>query len=120
MTKADLAVFQILISILLLVLSLISGILLWRRGQQTRNQTRRIQAIALSSAGVTGVAVLALPSLAYLYTELLWHESVQYDRIFLSLLHLKWFKLLAKYLLISIAFIGVNCFAAHFFCPLSS
>ena len=120
MTKADLAVFQILISILLLVLSLISGILLWRRGQQTRNQTRRIQAIALSSAGVTGVAVLALPSLAYLYTELLWHESVQYDRIFLSLLHLKWFKLLAKYLLISIAFIGVNCFAAHFFCPISS
>ena len=97
MTKADLAVFQILISILLLVLSLVSGILLWRRGQQTRNQTRRIQAIVLSSAGVTGVAVLALPSLAYLYTELLWHESVQYDRIFLSLLHLKWFKLCLLY-----------------------
>ncbi|MDP7280179.1 MAG: hypothetical protein QGG39_09890, partial [Candidatus Poribacteria bacterium] len=115
MTKADLAVFQTLISTLLLMVSLISAILLWRRGQQTRNQTHRIRAIALSSAGITGVAALALPSLAYLYTELLWHESVQYDRIFLSLLHLKWFKLLAKYLLISLAFIGVNCFAAHFF-----
>ena len=104
MTKADLAIAQIIIGIIISATTLVIGFFMYRRGMRTRDVKLRVKAYVLWVVGGLLTGVLFFPALAYLYTEHLWFESVGYDNIFWEILKTRW-GLLFKFFLVAIDFV---------------
>ncbi len=118
MTKADLAIAQILIGITISATTLVIGFFMYRRGMRTRDVKLRVKAYVLWVVGGLLTGVLFFPALAYLYTEHLWFESVGYDNIFWEILKTRW-GLLFKFFLVAVGFMGLNLFLGDRLCPVS-
>ncbi|MCZ6777125.1 MAG: UPF0182 family protein [Ignavibacteria bacterium] len=118
MTKADLAIAQIIIGIIISATTLVIGFFMYQRGMRTRDVKLRVKAYVLWAVGGLLTGVLFFPALAYLYTEHLWFESVGYDNIFLKNLKTRW-ALHFKFLLLEVGFMGLNLFLGDRLCPVS-
>ena len=119
MTKADLAIVQILFAAILTVISITIAVLMLQHAKRIRSLKVRVQAHLLWCGVFSISAYLFLPAVAYLYTEHLWFEHVGYANIFWGLLKGRW-KLLIKFAAIALVFIGINSFVGHRVCPIPS
>ena len=117
MTKADLAIVQILFAAILTVISITIAVLMLQHAKRIRSLKVRLQAHWLWCGVFSISAYLFLPAVAYLYTEHLWFEHVGYANIFWGLLKGRW-GLLIKFAAIALVFIGINSFVGHRVCPI--
>ena len=90
MTKADLAIVQILFAAILTVISITIAVLMLQHAKRIRSLKVRLQAHLLWCGVFSVSAYLFLPAVAYLYTEHLWFEHVGYANIFWGLLKGRW------------------------------
>jgi len=118
MGKADLAIIQIAIGLIIAVLALIAGILMYRHGKKTREPRLKVQAYGVWLGGGLIMSILFWPALVYLYTEHLWFEDVGYANVFWKILKMRW-ELFAKFGLVAIGFMGANLFVGDRLCPVS-
>ncbi len=119
MTKADLAIVQILFAAILTVISIMSAVLMLQHAKRIRSLKLRVQAHLLWCGVCLISAYLFFPEVAYLYTEHLWFEQVGYAHVFWGLLKGRW-GLLIKFMAVAIVFIGMNSFVGHRLCPIST
>ena len=116
--KADLAIAQIVIGILIAIGALIAGFFMRRRGKRMRNFKLRMQAYILWIVGGLLALVLCFPAIAYLYTEHLWFKSVRYEEVFWNLLKTRW-SVLFKFAAVAFGFMALNVFIGSRVCKVS-
>ena len=116
--KADLAIAQIIIGIVIAIGSLIVGFFMRRRGKRMRNLKLRMQAHILWLVGGLLSLVLCFPAIAYLYTEHLWFKSVRYEDVFWNLLKTRW-SVLFKFFVVAFGFMALNLFIGNRVCKVS-
>ena len=116
--KADLAIAQIIIGIVIAIGSLIIGMFMYRRGNRMRNLKLRVRAYILWLAGGGVSIVLCFPAIAYLYTEHLWFKSVRYEDVFWNLPKTRW-SVLFKFFIVAFGFMGLNLFVGNRVCKVS-
>jgi len=111
----DLAIAWLLFSTVLIGITLVFGIFRYRRGLWYRKLSLKVQAYLLW--GIGGVALLScIYPFAYLYTEQLWFESVNYGDIFWKIRKIRW-GLFFGFFFFALAFMNVNAFIAKRLCP---
>ena len=113
---ADLAIAQLLLSILLVGVTLIWGILRYRRsGYWRRGVHNKLQAYLLWTLSVL-IAMSCFFPLAHLYTEHLWFEHVGYAAVFWGLQKVRW-GIFAVCFIVAAGFMNANTAIANMLCP---
>ncbi len=113
---ADLAIAQLLLSILLVGVTLIWGILRYRRsGYWRRGVHNKLQAYLLWTLSVLITMSCFFP-LAHLYTEHLWFEHVGYAAVFWGLQKVRW-GIFGVCFIVAAGFMNANTAIANILCP---
>ncbi len=113
---ADLAIAQLLLSILLVGVTLIWGILRYRRsGYWRRGVHNKLQAYLLWMLSVL-IAMSCFFPLAHLYTEHLWFEHVGYAAVFWGLQKVRW-GIFGVCFIVAAGFMNANTAIANMLCP---
>ena len=113
---ADLAIAQLLLSILLVGVTLIWGILRYRRsGYWRRGVHNKWQAYLLWTLSVL-IAMSCFFPLAHLYTEHLWFEHVGYAAVFWGLQKVRW-GIFGVCFIVAAGFMNANTAIANMLCP---
>ena len=113
---ADLAIAQLLLSILLVGVTLIWGILRYRRsGYWRRGVHNKWQAYLLWTLSML-IAMSCFFPLAHLYTEHLWFEHVGYAAVFWGLQKVRW-GIFAVCFIVAAGFMNANTAIANMLCP---
>lgn len=113
---ADLAIAQLLLSILLVGVTLIWGILRYRRsGYWRRGVHNKLQAYLLWTLSVL-IAMSCFFPLAHLYTEHLWFEHVGYAAVFWGLQKVRW-GIFGVCFIVAAGFMNANTAIANMLCP---
>lgn len=113
---ADLAIAQLLLSILLVGVTLIWGILRYRRsGYWRRGVHNKLQAYLLWTLSVL-IAMSCFFPLAHLYTEHLWFEHVGYAAVFWGLQKVRWC-IFGVCFIVAAGFMNANTAIANMLCP---
>ena len=116
---ANLAIAQLLLSTLLIGVTLIGGILRYRRtSRRRRDRYNKLQAYLLWTLSML-IAISCFFPLAHLYTEHLWFESVVYTDVFWGLQKVRWFGF-ALFFILAAGFMNANTAIANILCPESS
>ena len=117
--SANIAIAQLLLSAFIVSVTLIWGILRYRRGEyHRRDRYSKLQAYLLWIFGGLVGASMFYP-LSFLYTEHLWHESVGYEGIFWRLHRIRWGFFLFCFI-VAAGFMNINAAIANVLCPESS
>ncbi len=113
---ADLAIAQLLLSILLVGVTLIWGILRYRRsGYWRRGVHNKWQAYLLWTLSVL-IAMSCFFPLAHLYTEHLWFEHIGYAAVFWGLQKVRW-GIFGVCFIVAAGFMNANTAIANMLCP---
>ena len=113
---ADLAIAQLLLSILLVGVTLIWGILRYRRsGYWRRGVHNKWQAYLLWTLSVL-IAMSCFFPLAHLYTEHLWFEHIGYAAVFWGLQKVRWC-IFGVCFIVAAGFMNANTAIANMLCP---
>ena len=113
---ADLAIAQLLLSILLIGVTLIWGIFRYRRsGYWRRGVHNKLQAYLLWTLSAF-IALSCFIPLAYLYTEHLWFENVGYADVFWGFQKVRW-GIFGVCFIVAAGFMNANAAIAHILCP---
>ena len=113
---ADLAIAQLLLSILLVGVTLIWGILRYRRsGYWRRGANNKWQAYLLWTLSVL-IAMSCFFPLAHLYTEHLWFEHIGYAAVFWGLQKVRW-GIFGVCFIVAAGFMNANTAIANMLCP---
>ena len=113
---ADLAIIQLLLSILLIGVTLIWGIFRYRRsGYWRRGVHNKLQAYLLWTLSAL-IALSCFIPLAHLYTEHLWFENVGYADVFWGLQKVRW-GIFGVCFIVAAGFMNANTAIAHILCP---
>jgi uncharacterized membrane protein (UPF0182 family) len=113
---ADLAIAQLLLSILLVGVTLIWGILRYRRsGYWRRGVHNKLQAYLLWTLSAL-IAMSCFFPLAHLYTEHLWFEHVGYTAVFWGLQKVRW-GIFGVCFIVAAGFMNANTAIANMLCP---
>ena len=113
---ADLAIAQLLLSILLIGVTLIWGIFryqrsgYWRRGVHTKLQAYLLWALSAL------IALGCFFPLAHLYTEHLWFEYIGHADVFWGLQKVRW-GFFGVCFIVAAGFMNANAAIAHILCP---
>jgi uncharacterized membrane protein (UPF0182 family) len=113
---ADLAIVQLLLSILLIGVTLIWGIFRYRRsGYWRRGVHNKLQAYLLWTLSAL-IALSCFIPLAHLYTEHLWFENVGYADVFWGLQKVRW-GIFGVCFIVAAGFMNANTAIANMLCP---
>ncbi|MDE0689725.1 MAG: UPF0182 family protein [Candidatus Poribacteria bacterium] len=113
---ADLAIAQLLLSTLFVGVTLIWGILRYRRsGYWRRGVHNKLQAYLLWTLSVL-IAMSCFFPLAHLYTEHLWFEHVGYAAVFWGLQKVRW-GIFGVCFIVAAGFMNANTAIANMLCP---
>ncbi|MXV83540.1 hypothetical protein F4X88_05200 [Candidatus Poribacteria bacterium] len=113
---ADLAIAQLLLSTLFVGVTLIWGILRYRRsGSWRRGVHNKLQAYLLWTLSVL-IAMSCFFPLAHLYTEHLWFEHVGYAAVFWGLQKVRW-GIFGVCFIVAAGFMNANTAIANMLCP---
>ena len=113
---ADLAIAQLLLSTLLVGVTLIWGILRYRRsGYWRRGVHNKLQAYLLWTLSVL-IAMSCFFPLAHLYTEHLWFEHVGYAAVFWGIQKVRW-GIFGVCFIVAAGFMNANTAIANMLCP---
>ena len=114
--SANIAIAQLLLSALLVSVTLIWGILRYRRGDYyRRDRYNKLQAYLLwAFGGLIGISTFY--PLSYLYTEHLWYENLGYADVFWGLHRIRW-GFFALCFVIAAGFMNINAAIANVLCP---
>ena len=107
----------VIVSILIWLGALTSGILLIVRGIRRRVRESRIKGGLIIIAGLILGSLIFGPSMGYLYTERLWFGEMGYTSVFWKMVNTPW-KLFLKYGLIAGGFLTANFLLAQWLCPI--
>jgi len=111
----DLAIAWLIFNVILVTITLIWGIFLFRRGIWYRKLSLKVQAYLLW--GIGGIALLSSMSpFTYLYIEHLWFVSVNYAHIFWKIIRIRW-GLFFGFFLVALVFMNLNAVIAKRLCP---
>lgn len=111
----DLAIAWLLFSVVLIGITLVFGILQYRRGLWYRKLSLKIQGYLLW--GIGGIALLScIYPFSFLYTEHLWFDSVNYSEIFWKIRKMRW-GLFFGFFFFALAFMNLNNMIAKRLCP---
>ena len=113
---ADIAITQLLLSTLFVGVTLIWGILRYRRsGYWRRGVHNKLQAYLLWTLSVL-IAMSCFFPLAHLYTEHLWFEHVGYAAVFWGLQKVRW-GIFGVCFIVAAGFMNANTAIANMLCP---
>ena len=113
---ADLAIAQLLLSTLFVGVTLLWGILRYRRsGYWRRGVHNKLQAYLLWTLSVL-IAMSCFFPLAHLYTEHLWFEHVGYAAVFWGLQKVRW-GIFGVCFIVAAGFMNANTAIANMLCP---
>ena len=114
--SANIAIAQLLLSVCIVSVTLIWGILRYRRGEyHRRDRYNKLQAYLLWIFGGLVGASMFYP-LSFLYTAHLWQESLGYEGIFWRLHRIRW-GFFALSFIVAAGFMNINAAIANVLCP---
>ena len=114
--SANMAIAQLLLSMLIVSVALIWGIFRYRRGDyRRRDRYSKLQAYLLwIFGGLVGMSMFY--PLSFLYTEHLWYENLGYEGIFWRLHRIRW-GFFALCFIFAAGFMNINAAIANVLCP---